>query len=582
MVLLQAVTLGLIALIITPGFLFYFDVTPKIALLLLAASGLLVFAPFRRMSAPPRAWSVLIALAALSLAISSAFAINRPFTYIGTSWRELGLIPQLAMLVFAWFAASAQPRPLLRAISLASAVAALYGIAQYFGIDPFLPSSAYHIGEGIWTIVRPPGTLGYVSYFAAWLTMAAFLSLALAAIETQAAWIASARAGAALCVIAMLLTGTRASMLALVAGALLWLVSGGFRLSRRAPVVLALLALAGAAFYFSPAGWNLRSRARWYVEDPTGGGRPILWRDTLAMSAAHPLNGIGAELFTANFPRFESAALVAARPDFEYESPHNMFLDTLIAQGYPGLLILIAVCAYGLRNALRLPNSYSRWLAAALAAAILNHQFIVFIAPTALLFFVVVALAIPRGPEPAFASRPRFQQFSALLLWPAAVAFAFCAVRLVAADHDLARTSSLIAARNAGAAVESYAQYSRRRLPGPSADMWYSRSMLNLSQQVTDPASKALALAQAIQAARLVHTSDDPASAWYNLALFDSLTGDSQAVERDLRCAIDARRNWYKPHWALAQLLQMQGRPDAARQRMLAASLAGGKHPEIQ
>src|SRR5258708_9588330 len=40
------------------------------------------------------------------------------------------------------------------------------GIAQYFGLDPILPVAGYHIGEGIWTIVRPPSTLGYVSYFA--------------------------------------------------------------------------------------------------------------------------------------------------------------------------------------------------------------------------------------------------------------------------------------------------------------------------------------------------------------------------------------------------------------------------------
>ena len=55
-----------------------------------------------------------------------------------------------------------------------------YGIAQYFGWDPLLPAVAYHIGEGIWTIVRPPGTMGYVSYFATWLAMAAFLGVALA------------------------------------------------------------------------------------------------------------------------------------------------------------------------------------------------------------------------------------------------------------------------------------------------------------------------------------------------------------------------------------------------------------------
>ena len=54
-----------------------------------------------------------------------------------------------------------------------------YTIAQYFGWDPILSAAAYRIGEGIWTIVRPPGTFGYVSYFATWLLMAGFLCLSL-------------------------------------------------------------------------------------------------------------------------------------------------------------------------------------------------------------------------------------------------------------------------------------------------------------------------------------------------------------------------------------------------------------------
>ena len=86
------------------------------------------------------------------------------------------------MLIFAW-ALSAQATPhrtrFCAPSASAGAVTALYGIAQYLGWDPILPAAAYHIGEGIWTIVRPPSTLGYVSYFATWLLFVVFLSLAL-------------------------------------------------------------------------------------------------------------------------------------------------------------------------------------------------------------------------------------------------------------------------------------------------------------------------------------------------------------------------------------------------------------------
>src|SRR5260370_1023335 len=79
------------------------------------------------------------------------------------------------MLVFALLAAawlSANPggvRVVLRATICGGIVAAIYGIAQYFGWDPFLPAASYQAGEGPFTIVRPPGTLGHADYFATYL-----------------------------------------------------------------------------------------------------------------------------------------------------------------------------------------------------------------------------------------------------------------------------------------------------------------------------------------------------------------------------------------------------------------------------
>jgi hypothetical protein len=90
----------------------------------------------------------------------------------------------------------------------------VYGILQYFGRDHLLPAGAYHVGEGIWAIVRPPGTLGYVSYFANWLAMAAFLSLALAQMEERPLLRYGAYAATAITTCAMVLTGTRGALLA--------------------------------------------------------------------------------------------------------------------------------------------------------------------------------------------------------------------------------------------------------------------------------------------------------------------------------------------------------------------------------
>ena len=155
--------------------------------------------------------------------------------------------------------------------------------------------------------------------------------------ETASGWRWTARAAAAICAVAMLLTGTRAGLLALAAGIAVSLYRRGFRVTRRMVAAgAAVVVLAGAAFYFSPAGWNLKSRTRWFEEDRSGGGRAILWRDTLRMASHRLATGYGPEVFTAEFARVESRDLAAAYPDFEWESPHNMFLDALAGARYSG------------------------------------------------------------------------------------------------------------------------------------------------------------------------------------------------------------------------------------------------------
>ena len=303
---------------------------------------------------------------------------------------------------------------ILRVVSAAGALTALYGIAQYFGWDPILPAAAYHIGEGIWTIVRPPSTLGYVSYFATWLLFVVFLSLAVPG--------RLAKACAALALIAMLLTGTRAAFLGLAVGAVVW---GGMKLRTshaptrrtlwRAAGFAGAALLAGLVLYVSPMGQPLRGRARWFAEDPWGGARPLLWRDSLRMGLARPLAGYGPETFRATFPHYESAALARAYPDFAHESAHNIFLDALVAQGIAGPLLLGAWCALGFAAAFQIRGRHpdlAACLAAALAAGVVSQQFTVFTIPTAVIFFVTIALAVGLADGTA-GSRP-----SADCRWP--------------------------------------------------------------------------------------------------------------------------------------------------------------------
>jgi O-antigen ligase len=590
MVLLQAAIVFVVVLILAPGYSFYFDIVPKSAVLLAGTGAILLVAAVPRAERRfrlPKLLPALLLLDLLSLALSTVQSARPDLSLFGAAWRGFGSLAQVAILTFTWLVSRtcagrpARIRTILRGVTLAGIVSAAYGIAQYAGFDPLLPAAGYHVGEGVWTIVRPPGTLGYASYFATWLLFAAFLGLALYGMEESLWWRRVGAAGTALAIVAMLLTGTRAAVLALLVGAAVWAVVRGFRITRRGAAVVCLLMAAPVAFYYSPPGSQLRSRARWFAEDPWGGARLGLWHDSLYMASHHLPAGYGPEVFTAGFPHFESAALAKSYPDFSHESPHNIFIDALISQGIPGLAILLAICADGFRRAWRLKAAP---LAAALAAGVFSQQFTAFTIPTAFILFTTLALlaALDSAPAALPARGGRKVPF-AMVAALAGCAFLYFAARLTLADHSLALAQQALRREDLQTAAAQYRQYERRRLPGGSADLWYSRSLLNVALHSKDPLTRTAAILQSEAAAiDATRTAEDPFDSWYNLAVISGLHDDGARAEQCLRAAIAASPNWYKPHWTLAQVLRAEGRIPAARQEAaLAEELDAGKHSEV-
>ncbi len=151
----------------------------------------------------------------------------------------------------------------LRAITGAGLLVSCYGIAQYFGIDPLLPTEAYHVGGEGWGIVRPPGTLGHAGYFATYLLYVVFIAAALVRLEESALWRRLAGATVLVAAIATVLTGTRSVLLGLAGGAALALVWYRPRLTRQRAITVGALAVAAVVFLLLPAGQTLRSRGHW-------------------------------------------------------------------------------------------------------------------------------------------------------------------------------------------------------------------------------------------------------------------------------------------------------------------------------
>jgi O-antigen ligase len=592
MAILLSAILALLPLTLAPGLLFYYDITPKIVVLLIGTAIGLMLARREAQARSPELWvfAMLLMAQGASLAVSTAFSSDAALSLGGSMWRRFGVISQVAMLLFAWFAAqyaagdAGRVRQLIRAIAVAGIPAAAYGILQYFGWDPIIDRSLYHIGEAPLTIVRPPGTLGYVSYYATYLLSVIFAGAALILTEESPWWKLAGAAAGVLGTVAVTLTGTRAAMLGLAAGLLFlaawlrpraraWALAGG------AAVVLGM-----AGFYLSPAGQMLRSRTRWFVEDPLGGGRLPLWRDSLRMCAVRWLAGFGPETFSIHFPRYQSRELAQAYPALFQESPHNIFIDALAGQGLPGIAILMGLTALGF---------YSIWkgrhrteaaaIGAALVALLISQEFTSFSLPTAVFFYVTVALAVALASAPVRPPADRGVTIRTVCLALLSVLFIALAVALTATDAGLARVDRLIRGGKPGEAALVYAKIRRWQPPGVRTDLWYSRVMAGASQRSQNGAESMAAAQQALAAAvRASRNSEEPQNAWLNLAVFYGRQNDLMHTEQSLRAAISCAPNWFKPHWLLAQVLRIAGRLQEARtEAVLAAELDGGKDPEV-
>jgi hypothetical protein len=221
-------------------------------------------------------------------------------------------------------------------------------------------------------------------------------------------------------------------------------------------------------------------------------------------------------------------------------------------------------------------------LAAALAASLISQQFVVFIVPTALSFYLLLALLIALetgGPQRA---EPRTWWYPPLA-WITAAVLAMFAIRLLAADASLARADRRIATGDAAGAAQSYRSVLRWQPAGSGSDLRYARAMQQLSTHASSLTTSLLARQEAFKAGiDATRTAEDRQNAWYNLATLFAANNDAISVEHSLRNAIAWAPNWFKPHWTLAQVLEATNRHSLAlKEAAMAADLDNGHDPEV-
>jgi O-antigen ligase len=339
----------------------------------------------------------LSAIAYIALtAIATLASVDPGLSVVGERLQYQGLISTVACLaLFAAAAISLTTVPRVRILALAvlasSTVAAIYALAQWFGLDP------------IWSELykgRVFSTVGQANALATTLAAGTIVALALAprSGRLQRAAIVGC---VALCVAGLVFTFSRGGYVAFALGLLvagLVLVPGTrrvavrpragrrFALAAAATLVVGLLALA-----WQPAAelvGRVAARTASIADTNEGSNRAHLdlWTVGLRIAIDHPALGTGPDTYATVFPEYRDVVLApdsaAKMARFRPESPHNVYLAIASGAGFPALVayvVLVGSClVLGVRAARRAAMPARLALAGLLGALAVHLITIVF------------------------------------------------------------------------------------------------------------------------------------------------------------------------------------------------------------
>ena len=295
--------------------------------------------------------AVLIALA--SFLVSSLAGIDVRRSLFDTPARMLSLFTVLCFAAYYAVLASSMRswpdwRPLLRALAVVSLLVFLGAIGQRVGLVP----DDGGFGN------RPSSTTGNPVFLAGFASCVFFLVLPLAAREHSRPWRWLAIAAAGLAVVTIVLSETRGTFLALLAGATVTLV--GYRvafrdrprLRRALSIVLVASALLAAALWTGrdsdlvqriPLVRRITSAS---LEKGSPRMRVGAWGVALAAGRERPWLGYGPGNFYHAYNHFYRPDMVLAGRGVSYaDHAHNVPANTFAVQGVPGLLAYLLLVA---------------------------------------------------------------------------------------------------------------------------------------------------------------------------------------------------------------------------------------------
>jgi len=345
--------------------------------------------------------------AIVSWALIATFAAEQ-FGVALREWRTVFLSAGLFALALVGVLRAA-PNPadrwlLIGAWLAGGAVVALIGLWQYAS-DAMIITA-----EGV---RRVRGLYGSPNNLALYLERTLALSLALALLLPNGRWRWLAAGGAAVQLLALLLTFSKGALLLGLPAMFAAIALAGWLMRPHAvrqnrdvlrPLLLWLCGIGlGAVLLLTPFLGTERFRQLFDVSQGTGFLRLQLWRSAWAMALDHPLLGVGPDNFLYAFR--SGYILPAAWQEPNLNHPHNWPLDWWTRLGVPGLILALAF--FGLAAARMVQNlrngrqmALNAGLLAATAAALAHGLIDVSYALPDLMFaWVFLVVMAARAPD---------------------------------------------------------------------------------------------------------------------------------------------------------------------------------------
>lgn len=234
---------------------------------------------------------------------------------------------------------------------VASAVGA-YAIVQWLGDVSGISIPLFLEADG-----RIGGTVGNAAFLAGYLGLTFFVTLIVAKKSTKADWY---YAGALVQLIAIILTATRGTILAVIAMLGVAFVYTALKGSGRAKKVamtgsLVGLVTLGGFFVFRESLQNVpfepvQRIANIGVDDTTTSSRLFVWGNMFSRALERPIAGYGAEHIDYVYNQFYNAGDIVEQ---WFDRSHNLYLDYFVQYGAFGLAVFVLFIAGLFRFALQ-------------------------------------------------------------------------------------------------------------------------------------------------------------------------------------------------------------------------------------